>query len=199
MIFGYARVSTHQQELALQIDALKQAGCDRIFEEKLSATAKDRPQLDKLLDQLRPEDTVIVWKLDRLGRSLKNLIELVTLIEEKGAAFKSLNDQIDTTTSHGKLIFNIFASLAEFERDMIRERTRAGLAAARARGRQGGRPKGLSKKAHNTAILAEKLYLEQKMTVKEICEQLAISKGTFYNYLKLRGVPVSKGVGQTGG
>jgi DNA invertase Pin-like site-specific DNA recombinase len=128
--------------------------------------------------------------MDRLARSLKDLIEMVGKLQSQGVALQSVTDQIDTTTPHGKLTFHLFAALAEFERDIIRERTKAGLAAARARGRVGGRPKGLSKKAQNTAIIAEKLYNDQEMTVKEICEQLGISRRTFYHYLEYRGVQV---------
>lgn len=149
---------------------------------------KERPELQRMMTQLRDEDTVVIWKLDRLARSLKDLINLVNEIQEKGAALQSLNDHIDTTTSHGKLTFHLFAALAEFERDLISERTKAGLSAARARGRMGGRPKGLSPKAEHTAIIAEQLYLKGDLTVKEICQQLSISKGTFYNYLHHRGV-----------
>jgi DNA invertase Pin-like site-specific DNA recombinase len=126
-----------------------------------------------------------------LARSLRDLVDLVNTIQQTGASLQSLNDQIDTTTPHGKFTFHLFASIAEFERDIIRERTAAGLASARARGRVGGRPKGLSRKAEHTAIIAEKLYREQKPTVKEICEQLSISRGTFYNYLRHRGVKLA--------
>ncbi|MFO7663685.1 MAG: recombinase family protein, partial [Chloroflexota bacterium] len=129
--------------------------------------------------------------IDRLARSLKDLVNLVNEIQEKGGALHSLNDQIDTTTPHGKFTFHVFAALAEFERDIIRERTKAGLTAARARGRVGGRPKGLSKKAQHTAIIAERLYQERELTVKEICEQLSISRGTLYNYLRFRGVAIA--------
>jgi DNA invertase Pin-like site-specific DNA recombinase len=190
MNIGYARVSTQDQDLSLQIDALNNAGCKKIYKEKITGSKKERPQLNELLEQLREGDVVVIWKLDRLARSLKDLVSLVNEIQEKGGALHSLNDQIDTTTPHGKFTFHIFAALAEFERDIIRERTKAGLAAARARGRKGGRPKGLSKKAQHTAIIAEKLYQERELTVKEICEQLSISKGTLYNYLRYRGVNI---------
>jgi DNA invertase Pin-like site-specific DNA recombinase len=190
MKIGYARVSTQEQNLALQVDALQGAGCQKLYEEKITGSARLRPELQKMLEQLREKDVVVIWKLDRLARSLKDLVSLVNEIQEKGAGLQSLNDHIDTTTPHGKLTFHLFAALAEFERDIIRERTKAGLAAARARGRKGGRPKGLSKKAQHTAIIAEKLYREGNLTVKEICEQLSISKGTLYNYLRYRGVEV---------
>lgn len=192
MRIGYARVSTQDQELGLQLDALEKAGCEKIYQEKVSGAAKARPQLEALLEHLRNGDVVVVWKLDRLARSLKDLISLVNQIQEKGASFHSVSDQIDTTSAHGKFTFHIFASLAEFEHDIIRERTKAGLAAARARGRVGGRPKGLSKKAQHKAILAEQLYLEGKLSISEICEQLSISRGTLYNYLHYQGVKTGK-------
>jgi len=192
MKFGYARVSTKEQELHLQIDALQKAGCTKIFQEKFTGATKERPELQKLLAQLRPDDVVVIWKLDRLGRSLKDLISIVTEIQDKGAGLQSLNDHIDTTTPQGKLTFHLFAALAEFERDIIRERTKAGLEAARARGRKGGRPKGLSKKAQHTAILAENYYKEGELSINEICEQLGISRRTLYNYLRHRGVEIGK-------
>lgn len=192
MKIGYARVSTQDQELGLQLDALEQEGCEKIYQEKVSGAAKARPQLEGLLEHLRKGDVVVVWKLDRLARSLKDLVSLVNQIQEKGASFRSVNDQIDTTSAHGKFTFHIFASLAEFERDIIRERTKAGLAAARARGRVGGRPKGLSKKAQHKSMLAKQLYLERELSISEICEQLSISKGTLYNYLHRQGVDVSR-------
>ncbi len=190
MKIGYARVSTKDQNLNLQMDDLKKAGCEKIFQEKITGATKERPQLQKMIEQVREGDVVFIWKLDRLGRSLKDLIHLVNEIKEKGAGLKSLNDPIDTTTPQGKLTFHLFAALSEFERDIIRERTFAGLASARARGRVGGRPKGLSSKAEHTAIIAEKLYQDRELSIKNICEQLSISKMTFYNYLKHRGVRV---------
>ena len=139
-LLGYARVSTHEQDASLQLDALKAAGCIKVFTDKASGSLDRRPQLDRLLDQLRPGDTVVVWRLDRLGRSLKHLIQLIEDLAEKSVGFRSLTEGMDTTTSGGKLVFSIFGALAEFERSLIRERTVAGLAAARARGRVGGRP-----------------------------------------------------------
>ena len=183
MLIGYARVSTQDQNLNLQLDDLKKAGCDRIFQEKASS-AKERPQLLKLLEAMREGDTVIVWKLDRLGRSLKELINLINDFQEKGIGFRSLNDAIDTTTAQGRLVFNIFASLAEFERDLIRERTRAGLSAARARGRLGGKPRGLSKEAQSKAEAARTLFEKQEKTVAEIGKLLGISRATVYRYLQ---------------
>jgi DNA invertase Pin-like site-specific DNA recombinase len=188
MKIGYARVSTKEQNLALQLDALKKEGCNKIFEEKRSGAKADRPELRKMIDQLREGDVIVTWKLDRLGRSLRDLINLVNEIDEKGAGLKSLNDAIDTTTPQGKLTFHLFASLAEFERDIIRERTKAGLEAARARGRKGGRPKGLSKEAKDKAIIAETLYKQDEMTITQICRHLDIARSTFYKYLRYRGV-----------
>lgn len=184
MIFGYARVSTTDQNPDLQFDALKQAGYDRIFTDKASGVKADRPQYSKLLDQVRPGDTILIWKLDRLGRSLRHLLDVVDFLNDRHVGLKSLTDPIDTTTSQGKLIFNIFACLAEFERDLISERTKAGLAAARARGRIGGRPKGLSPEAKRNAIAAASLYREGNHSIPEICQALSISKSTFYRYLK---------------
>lgn len=189
MKIGYARVSTKDQNLSLQHDALQKEGCEMIFEEKASGAKSDRPQLHKMIEQLRKGDVVIVWKLDRLGRSLHDLIACVTQIQDKGAGFKSLHDSIDTTTPQGKLTFHIFAALAEFERDIISERTKAGLASARARGRTGGRPKGLSKRAEDKAMIASSLY-RQKKPVREICEHLHISKSTLYRYLEHQKVEV---------
>lgn len=190
MKIGYARVSTQDQDLSLQLDALKEVGCRKIYQEKVTGASKERPQLEKMIAQLRAEDVVVIWKLDRLARSLKDLVSLVNEIQKQGAELHSLNDHIDTTTPHGKFTFHLFAALAEFERDLIRDRTKAGLAAARARGRKGGRPKGLSKKAQHTAIIAEQLYQEGELTINEICEQLSISRGTLYNYLHFRGVNI---------
>lgn len=191
MKFGYARISTKEQSLDLQMDALKKAGCKEIFHEVVSGAKTERAELNRLLSTLRKGDVLVIWKLDRLGRSLKHLILLVHELIEKGIGLQSLNDPIDTTTSQGRLVFNIFACLAEFERDVIRERTQAGLKAARARGRTGGRPKGLSEQAKRTAIAAEALYKEGNLSVAEICDNLSISKATLYKYLKHRGVEVN--------
>jgi len=192
MKFGYARVSTKEQELHLQLDALEQAGCAKIVQETFTGATKERPALQQLLGQLRAGDVVVIWKLDRLGRSLKDLIAIVNEIQEKGAGLQSLNDHIDTTTPQGKLTFHLFAALAEFERDIIRERTRAGLEAARARGRKGGRPKGLSKKAKHTAMLAQSYYEAGELSIREICEVLSISRRTLYKYLRYQGVTIGK-------
>ena len=144
MLIGYARVSTSDQTLDLQKDALDKAGCDRIFTDTASGAKAERVGLDEALSYVRPGDTLVVWRLDRLGRSLKHLIETITGLNDRKIGFKSITEAIDTTTSGGKLIFHIFGALAEFERDIIRERTQAGLTAARARGRLGGRPKSLT-------------------------------------------------------
>ncbi len=185
MKIGYARVSTQDQNLELQLDALKAAGCQQIFKEKVSAASSERIQLSKMLDSLRSGDTVVVWKLDRLGRSLKELIERVSDFQNRGIGFISLNDSIDTTTPQGRLIFNIFASLAEFEREIIRERTKAGLASAKARGRQGGRPKGLSKEALEKAQAAKALFDRKEKSAKEIARILGIGRATLYRYVNL--------------
>jgi DNA invertase Pin-like site-specific DNA recombinase len=184
MLVGYARVSTSDQDIALQMDALKQAGCKRIFRDTASGAKVDRAGLWEALEFLREGDTLLVWRLDRLGRSLTHLIETVTNLENRGVGFRSLQESIDTTTSGGRLIFHVFGALAEFERNLIRERTRAGLAAARARGRKGGRPRVLDKKKVD---LAHKLYKEEKYTIKEICQILGISKPTLYAYLRRGG------------
>ena len=155
MQIGYARVSTKDQHLDLQLDALKSAGCDTIFSEIASGATADRQALTTLLAQVRTGDVVVIWKLDRLGRSLTHLVDVVTTLMAKGVGLKSLQDPLDTTTAQGRLVFNIFAALAEFERDLLRERTQAGLHAARARGRLGGRPKGLSAAAAKKAVAAE--------------------------------------------
>ncbi|WAK00504.1 recombinase family protein [Methylobacter sp. YRD-M1] len=188
MKIGYARVSTRDQHLELQIDALTKAGCDKIYRDIASGARAERPALNEMIRNLRPGDVLVIWKLDRLGRSLNHLIGLVNDLMEKKIGLQSLHDPIDTTTPQGRLSFNLFASLAEFERDLIRERTQAGLSAARARGRNGGRPKGLPQKAEATACAAETLYKEGKLTVNEIAEKLGIAKSTLYAYLRHRGV-----------
>lgn len=179
MKIGYARVSTEDQSLDLQRDALRQAGCERIYEEKESGGKRERPELLKLLENLRPGDTLTVWRLDRLGRSLKHLVETVEELEARGVGFQSLTETVDTTTSGGKLIFHIFAALAEFERTLIRERTTAGLKAARARGRQGGRPATLNEQKKRQA---QTLRNDPTLSVAEICKTLKISRTTFYRY-----------------
>lgn len=190
MKIGYARVSTADQNLRMQVDALKAEGCKHIYEEKISGSKTERKELQRMLETVRDGDTIVIWKLDRLGRSLKHLVELVSQLMEKGVGLKSLNDPIDTSTSQGRLIFNIFASLAEFERDIIRERTMAGLKAARVRGRRGGRPKGLSKEGIRTSILAASLYKGKESSISEICDALKISRPTLYKYLRYQGMQI---------
>jgi DNA invertase Pin-like site-specific DNA recombinase len=181
MNIGYARVSTKEQHLHLQEDALKNAGCDEIYTDVASGSKSQRPGLDKALEFIRSGDTLVVWKLDRLGRSIQHLIETVSALNKRKVAFKSLQESIDTTSSGGKLIFHMFSALAEFERDLIRERTDAGLKAARARGRMGGRPSLLDNRQIKRMI---QMYDEQKNTVAEICKIYEISRPSFYNYLK---------------
>jgi len=182
MKIGYARVSTRDQNLEMQTEALQKAGCEKIFKETKSAV-KERPEIESMLAHLREGDIVVVWKLDRLGRSLKHLIDLVSGFREKGIEFISLNDSIDTTTAQGRLTFNIFASFAEFEREIIRERTLAGLQAARERGRIGGRKKGLSPDAKKTAFACYQLWKDHSRSVAEILKIVNVSKATFYRYI----------------
>lgn len=179
-LLGYARVSTSEQDPRLQHDALTAAGCYRTFTDTASGSLASRPQLDLLLDQLRPGDTLVVWRLDRLGRSVRNLIDLITELQDRGVHFKSLQDHIDTSSPSGKLVFHIFASLAEFERDLIRERTHAGLEAARARGRVGGRPAKLS---GDDVATARRLHASRTVTVAEIGRILGVSRSTVYRAL----------------
>lgn len=197
MRIGYARVSTKDQNFVLQEDALKKAGCEKIFREVASGAKTSRPVLNDLLSRLRKGDVLIIWKLDRLGRSLDHLVKFTNELMERNIDLISLNDPVDTTTPQGRLVFNIFAALAEFERDLIRERTQAGLEAARSRGRKGGRPKGIPARAKATAMAAETLYKEDELSIQEICEQLNISKPTLYRYLRYRGVEVGMRQSQT--
>src|SRR3990167_7322949 len=192
MKIGYARVSTKEQNLDKQVIALKEAGCEKIYDEVVCGAKADRPILNNLIKQLRDGDVIVVWKLDRLGRSLKHLVELMHILMQRNIGLCSLNDPIDTTTPQGWLIFNIFASLAEFERDIIKERTNLGLTAARARGRLGGRPRGIPKASEATACAAETLYREGALSVMNIAKKLNISKSTLYKYLRFRNVVISK-------
>ncbi len=178
---GYARVSTLQQDEALQRDALRQVGCDRVFVDKASGKLESRPALDALLDQARPGDAVVVWRLDRLGRSLRHLIETVADLERRSVAFVSLTEQIDTSTPGGKLVFHLFGALAEFERDLIRERTLAGLAAARARGRTGGRPTVWTAERRRTA---QAMYESGEHDVAGIARVLGVSRASVYRALQ---------------
>ena len=185
MLIGYARVSTDDQNLDLQKDALERVGCERILEDRISGTKSERPGLTSAIDYARPGDTIVVWRLDRLGRSLKDLIEQVTLLESKKVGLRSLQESIDTSSSSGKLIFHIFGALAEFERNLISERTRAGLTAARARGRKGGRPASMDAEKQ---ALAVKLYNDPDYTVSKVCQIVGVSKTTLYKYLSREGV-----------
>jgi len=179
---GYARVSTEEQDLSLQLDELKKHGCEVIYSDKISGAKKERPGLDKCLSELKEGDSLIVWRLDRLGRSMPHLVSVVTELKERGVGFKSICDgAIDTTTASGELIFNIFASLAQFERELIRERTRAGLKAARSRGKKGGRKKIQANDPR--VITAKKLYADKSIPIDDICETLKISRPTFYRWL----------------
>jgi DNA invertase Pin-like site-specific DNA recombinase len=179
MLVGYARVSTQDQNLDLQRDALSKVGCERFFEDVASGARADRDGLQEALEFLREGDVLVVWKLDRLGRSLKHLIEAVQALDARGVGFRSLQESIDTTTSGGRLIFHVFGALAEFERDLIRERTQAGLASARARGRMGGRPRSMDAKK---AAIAQTLRDDPSRSIPEICKLLGISPATFYRY-----------------
>jgi DNA invertase Pin-like site-specific DNA recombinase len=181
MNIGYARVSTQDQNLDLQNDALKSAGCEKIYTDKMSGAKTARPGLDQILGILRKGDTLVVWKLDRLGRSLTHLIKIMTLLNERGIYFISVQESLDTSTPGGKLIFHVFGALAEFERDMIRERTLAGLAAARSRGRVGGRPRKMSKEQ---VEMAKKLIGDPMIPIAEVCKTLGVSKATLYRYVK---------------
>jgi DNA invertase Pin-like site-specific DNA recombinase len=186
-LIGYARVSGNGQELRLQLDALQTAGCSKknVYTDKVSGAKSARPGLDHCLIQLKPDDTLVVWRLDRLGRSLRHLIDLVDELHRRGVGLKSLNDGgLDTTSANGKLVFNIFASLAEFERQLIQERTRAGLKAARARGRLGGRP---PMSASDPRIATAKtLHADKNMPVADICKTLQISRASLYRWLAVK-------------
>lgn len=183
-LIGYARVSTEEQNLDLQLDALQEAGCERVFRDTGSGSLKHRPQLVACRDHLRAGDTLIVWRLDRLGRGLKHLIEAIEQLHEREIGFRSLTEAIDTTTSAGRMQFHIFGALAEFEREIIRERTRAGLAAARARGRLGGRPPALSPEK----LAAVRVMRAQKnQTMDEIARAFGVSRTTLYRHLTANG------------
>lgn len=185
MKIGYARVSTKDQNLNLQIEALQKAGCKKIFEEKISGSTKNRPELDKMIEQFRSGDELYVWRLDRLGRSLKHIIDLVLSLSEKGIIIKGLTDGVDTSTINGRLFLNLMASLAEYERELIRERTKAGLQSARARGRLGGRPKGYSKETISKLLLMRSVYKDSKKSPEEIYTALNLTRATFYRYAKI--------------
>ncbi len=181
MKIGYARVSTLEQNTDMQKKALKKAGCKKVLVDQVSGTVAKRPGLEKAKELLRKGDTLVVWRLDRLGRSLRDLIEWVRYLDEHGVGLESLHESINTSTPTGKLTFHLFGALAEFERNLICERTQAGLSAARARGRHGGRRKVLDDEKRSVAV---KLYKEKKMTIKKICEMMEISKPTLYAYVQ---------------
>src|SRR5512142_54232 len=182
MLVCYARVSTLAQTLALQQDALTKAGCERLFTDTASGSRTDRTGLAEALGFLRGgQDTLVVWRLDRLGRSLRHLIDTMGALQERGIGLKSVQEQIDTTTSGGKLVFHVFGALAEFERDLIRERTQAGLTAARARGRLGGRPRALDPRK---VQIAQALYRDKTNAIADTCRTLHISRVTLYRYLE---------------
>jgi DNA invertase Pin-like site-specific DNA recombinase len=184
MLIGYARVSTNEQNLDLQRDALRKAGVSpkHIFTDKITGTKVERVGLAQALTHLREGDTLVVWRLDRLGRSLSHLIETITNLKEQNIAFQSVTENINTETSTGQLVFHIFGALSEFERNLIRERTIAGLEAARARGRLGGRPK--LKETDSKVAMAKKLYADKTNGINEICKTLHISRATLYRYVK---------------
>lgn len=193
MKFGYARVSTGDQNLDLQIDALEKEGIEteNIYLDQVSGSRSDRPQLNSLLDKLRKGDVLYVWKLDRMARSLIHLVKLVDGFKRDGIGFKSITEPfIDTSQNspHSDLLLNLIGSFAQFEKDLIRERTKAGLESARRRGKVLGAPKGLSKKAERKAVLAEEHFRKGEMTVEEILDDLGISRGTYYKYLRIRGI-----------
>ena len=180
MLIGYARVSTDDQNLDLQLDALRLAGCEKVYEDRISGAKAARPGLAMALEVARDGDVLTVWRLDRLGRSLHDLILLGRKLDEAGVGLMSVQEKIDTSSSGGRLVFHMFGALAEFERNLVRERTQAGLNAARARGRKGGRPKVLEPAKRQLAV---KLYNEKQHTIREICRMMGISKPTLYNYL----------------
>jgi DNA invertase Pin-like site-specific DNA recombinase len=180
MLIGYARVSTHEQNLDLQTDALQKAGCTKIFTDKESGAKDDRSGLREAIEFCREGDALVVYKLDRLARSLRFLIDTINELQKRGVEFKSINEAIDTSTPTGKLTFHIFAALAEFERDIIRQRTRAGVAAAKARGRTGGRPRAFD---DDIVEVARNMLKKPGATVKDVAAKLKISRTTLYKYL----------------
>ena len=192
---GYARVSTDDQHLDLQRDALKKAGCSVLYEEAASGKSTDRPELEQCRKALREGDTLVVWRLDRLGRSLKDLVCLVTELEQRGVGFESLTEQIDTDNAAGRLVFHVFAALSEFERNLIRERTQAGLAAARARGRAGGRKPKLDDQQRREI---KALLLDPDIQVTDVARRYGVSRTTLYKHVgvitpRQRGIPRLRG------
>ncbi|MCF0075595.1 recombinase family protein [Dyadobacter sp. CY261] len=191
MIFGYIRVSKSEQNQDLQFDALRKAGCEKIFHEKVSGASTERPEYAKMVSELRKGDVIVVWRIDRLGRATYELIKLMVEWKELGVDFRSISEGIDTSTKMGRLWYMLSSVFAENEREILMERTVAGIEAARARGRVGGRPKGLTKKSKELAGLAATLYQSKKYTTKQICDQLKIgSKATLYKYLRHEGIKI---------
>ncbi|WP_159478135.1 recombinase family protein [Dyadobacter sp. 3J3] len=191
MIIGYVRVSKNEQNQDLQFDALKKAGCEKVFHEKVSGASKQRPEYMKMVAELRKGDIIVVWRVDRLGRTTYELIKLMVEWKELGVEFRSISEGIDTSTKMGRLWYMLSSVFAENEREILMERTLAGMEAARARGRVGGRPKGLTKRSKELASLAATLYQSKKYTTNQICEQLKIgSKATLYNYLRHEGIEI---------
>ncbi|NKC13644.1 MAG: helix-turn-helix domain-containing protein [Gammaproteobacteria bacterium] len=180
MLIGYARVSTTDQDLSLQTDALANVGCEKIFKDTASGSRAERPGLLEAMEFARNGDSIVVWRLDRLGRSLKDLLDLISQLDERGVGFRSLTEHLDTSTSGGKLIFQVFGAIAEFKRNLIRERTNAGLQAARARGHKGGHPKSLTDK---DLAAASALLADPNLTVSEVAARLNTSPATLYRYL----------------
>ena len=183
MKIGYARVSTEEQNLDAQMDALKKEGCDQIFSEKITGYKADRQELIKALSYVREGDTLVVWKLDRLGRTLKQLIEFMEELKKRGVHFKSIQDSIDTSTATGTFFFHVMGAFAELERELIKERTRAGLNAARSRGRQGGRPE---VHKNNKKEMAYEMYMKNDKSVEEIADALGMSRTTIYRFIRKR-------------
>lgn len=186
MLVGYARVSTTDQKLDGQKDALTEAGCERIFTDTASGSRTDRPGLKAAMDTLRGGDVLVVWKLDRIGRSLPHLVQLVSELQEREIGFRVLSGEIDTTSAQGRLVFHLFAALSEFERELIRERTMAGLEAARARGRRGGRP---PKMTPAKLRMAMTLMADRRNSAADVAEQLQVCRSTLYRYVDSRGQP----------
>ena len=184
MLIGYMRVSTGEQSLDLQRDALVSAGCDRVYEDVCSGRATERPGLSQALEVARDGDALVVWKLDRIGRSLPHVVGLVGDLQKRGVGLKVLTGDVDTTTATGRLVFGIFATLAEFERDLIHERTMAGLAAARARGRAGGRPRVMTKQKLKAAMA---LMADRDNAARDVAKQLGVSVSTLYAYVDAKG------------
>lgn len=181
MLVGYARVSTSDQNFALQFDALTASGCEKIFQDAVSGSTAQRQGLNDALEYVREGDILVVWRLDRLGRSLRNLIDLMNTLHERKVGFKSLVDSIDTSTATGQFFFHVTGAFAELERNLIRERTMAGLKAARSRGKKGGRPKAIDQR---TFVMALKLYEDKNNAVGDICKKLGIARRTFYRYVE---------------